>query len=113
MEFMSETQGYLRAQVDAYVAELRQSYSQVYEMHMALLRQHEALEARFGQLQAQYERELAMYRTQKESIAQALIQAQCTASNLIAGARLEAEQLRQNAAFQGPAHYASPYAPPY
>ena len=115
MEFMNEMQGYLRTQVDAYVSELRQAYNQAYEAHMSLLRQHEDLQGRYHQLQAQYERELAMYRSQKESIAQALIQAQCTASNLIAGARLEADQLRQNGSYQveyAGAPYRNPYAPP-
>lgn len=66
MVFLTEAgmDGYQRAQVDAYVGELRQAYSQMYEAHMALQRRHEELQAYYARLQA----ELAAYHAAREAI---------------------------------------------
>ena len=74
MEFMTESGGggYHRAQVDAYIGEMRQTYQQMYDAHMALLRQQEDLQMRLHNQQM----ELGACYAQKEAMAQALIQAQ-------------------------------------
>ena len=74
MEFMNEPGGggYHRAQVDAYIGEMRQAYQQMYDAHMALLHQQEDLQMRLHNQQM----ELGACYAQKEAMAQALIQAQ-------------------------------------
>ena len=74
MEFMTESRGggYNRAQVDAYIRELRQAYQQMYDAHMAVLHQQEDLQMRLHNQQM----ELGACYAQKEAMAQALIQAQ-------------------------------------
>ena len=76
MEFMAEKNGYNREQVDAYVRQLRQEYQQVFEANKALKRECDA------------------FALQKDAIAQALIQAEMTAQNIIAQAQAEAGQMR-------------------
>jgi len=74
MEFITESGigGYHRAQVDAYVGELRHAYQQMYDAHIALQLRHEELHARCDKLQA----ELTAHYALKEAIAQAMARVQ-------------------------------------
>ena len=66
MEFLTESgvDGYHRAQVDAYVGELRQAYSHMYEAYTALQRRNEEVQAHCNRLQA----ELAAYHAVRDAI---------------------------------------------
>jgi len=57
VEFLIEKKGdgYQRAQVDAYIRELRQTYQQMYEAYQVAHREYAALEMRYGELQTKYQ----------------------------------------------------------
>jgi len=68
MEFLTEKkgEGYQRAQVDAYIRELRQTYQQMYEAYQMAHRDFTALEKRYGELQMKYQALEAEAQAQKQ-----------------------------------------------
>jgi len=68
LEFLIEKkgEGYQRAQVDAYIRELRQTYQQMYEAYQMAHRDFTALEKRYGELQMKYQALEAESQAQKQ-----------------------------------------------
>ena len=98
MEFMVDKkgEGYLREQVDAYIRELRQTYQQMYEAHQVMRQRYDELERRHDEQlkrQQRLEADAEAYQSQKDAIAQALIQAQMAAQSVLANAQAEADRM--------------------